>query len=158
MAGGINGYGYVRGNPVSLIDPDGLCDVICRMALRNGGFNPNPPPPPPPTNLTGSLSLNVQLGRIGVVPVGISLACTVSNGRLTSIYTGAGVVAGSSVAVSPRAAAGPQMSYGNPYGLGVRTSISVPVGGTPFVYGTSAFYGPSGSSYNPANAQLGGGG
>ena len=76
---------------------------------------------------------------------------------ISSMYLGVGIVAGASMTFSPRAATGPQLVSGKPDGFGIRTSLTAPIPRTAMAFGTSAYFGQNGSSYSPANAQLGGG-
>lgn len=47
LRGGVNGYLYVRANPLSYIDPLGLADIRIENAMRAAGM----PPPLPPSQL-----------------------------------------------------------------------------------------------------------
>lgn len=77
-----------------------------------------------------NISLNLQAGRIGPIPVGIAFSCTIGPGGLSGIYLGAGLVAntgGAGTGFSPRASVTSQS--GDPTGWGVRGNVSGAVGG-----------------------------
>ena len=124
-----NTYSYALATPLLLTDPKGLdpypnCPrtpdgALCRAGIgssgsANGGAA---------SGAGVNVSLNVQLARIGVVPVGVSLACNVGPNGLSGVYFGAGIVgntAGAFSSFSPRASVNSQ--HGNPSGWGARLS------------------------------------
>jgi hypothetical protein len=149
-----NTFVYVLSNPFILIDPYGAesakgdpypnClrtpdGAMCRAGL---GGSANGSDGRSPLDSDGvNISLNIQVGRIGPIPVGVSLACTLGPNGLSGIYVGGGFVAntgGAFSSFSPRASFNSQ--GGDPSGWGVRASgsaaIAAGMGGSASIFAT----------------------
>jgi RHS repeat-associated protein len=100
LAGGINTYTYVSGNPISWVDPTGL-DVMNSIADRVAGIRQSNPTPPTFSQGTG---INASV-RIGLGP---AISATYNTNRGLT-YIGAGVGLGASCTITK---AGPQLDFG----------------------------------------------
>jgi hypothetical protein len=148
---GPNTFVYVIANPFILIDPYGAestkgdpypnCPRTPDGAMCRAGFGGSGSGGSGGGSSGVNLSANLQAGRIGPIPVGISLACTLGPNGVSGIYIGAGLVAnsgGAATSFSPRASLNSQS--GDPSGWGIRANgsaaIAVGMGGSASVFAT----------------------
>jgi uncharacterized protein RhaS with RHS repeats len=124
LAGGVNLYAYVGGDPISMVDPLGWrsSDPNALDGGFGGPLSDTPgfgAPGGSSGAATAGLGTNMSVsGTLGVLTVVQTVTVPVTGGDVG--YTGAGIGAGSPISVSVVPAGG--FSLGDPMGWGVRVA------------------------------------